>query len=286
MKIEFNDIKPFVRFIRYLPLTKASKFEPSYPYDVRMFYATDGIGTIVADGVKYRMQKGSVIFINSGIEYHLESPESQITYLAVNFDYTFANHNKEIPIRPVISSEFDSRQLLENITFTDASAFNKVLYFEQLPIIEKQLVSMLKEYSVRLSIYKLKLSSMMADVLVKCFRQTTIHNSLNDGNEIANKIITYIGLNFHKKLTNKEIAKEFNYHPNYISSLVKDYTGLPLHQYIKDIRVTKATDMLLIHNKSVSEVATDCGFYNSGHFIRCFKDIIGITPQQYRNYYL
>lgn len=44
--------------------------------------------------------------------------------------------------------------------------------------------------------------------------------------------------------------------------------------------------MLLIADKSISEVSADCGFYDSSHFIRCFKEIIGITPQQYRNYYL
>ena len=96
----------------------------------------------------------------------------------------------------------------------------------------------------------------------------------------------YIGQNFNKKLSNEEIAREFNYHPNYVSSLIRDYTGLPLHQYIKNIRVTKAADMLLIADKSITEVSADCGFYDSSHFIRCFKEIIGITPQQYRNYYL
>lgn len=286
MKIKFNAIKPYIRFVHFLTLNEKSKFEPSYPYDVRMFYAVDGDGIITANGIKYPMHKGSVIFINSGIKYHLETPENQVSYIAVNFDYTFANHKRHVPVKPANSADYDSRQLIENVTFSDASVFNKVLYLEYLPVIEKRLVSMEKEYSMRLSLYDLRLSSTMTDVLIKCFRQTTMHNSLTDGKELANKIITYIGQNFNKRLSNEEIAKVFNYHPNYVSSLIKDYTGIPLHQYIKNIRVTKAADMLLIADKSISEVSADCGFYDSSHFIRCFKDIIGITPQQYRNYYL
>ena len=286
MKVNFDIIKPYVRFVRNLSLTHMSKLEPSYPYDARLFYTTDGNGTILADGVEYSMQKGALISINSGVKYHLKTPKDYVTYIAVNFDFTFANSNKKIPIHPANSSEYNRHQLIENITFSDASFFNKVLYIEQLPIIKKHLISMEKEYSTRFCLYELRLSSLMTNILVKCFRQATIHASSTDEKELADKIVVYIARNFHKKLSNEDIAKKFNYHPNYISSLIRNYTGLPLHQYIKHIRINNAKDLLMLSNKSISEVATDCGFYDAGHFIRCFKDIIGITPQQYRNYYL
>ena len=286
MRIEFNNIKPYVRFVHKITLTKNSKFEHSYPYDARIFYTVDGNGTIIANGKKRHMKKGSIIFINSGNKYLLETPEDQVTYIAVNFDYTFANHNKNTPIQPAIYSSYDSRQLIDNTTFSNASVLNKDFYIEELPIIEKQLISMEKEYSTKLNFYELRLSSLITDILIKSIRYATTHNSLTDGKELSDKIVVYIMQNFNKKITNKEIAEKFNYHPNYVSSLIKDYTGLPLHQYIKNIRVTKTTDMLPIANKSISEIATNCGFYDSGHFIKCFKDIIGITPQQYRNYYL
>ncbi|MBE7045768.1 MAG: helix-turn-helix transcriptional regulator, partial [Ruminococcaceae bacterium] len=37
--------------------------------------------------------------------------------------------------------------------------------------------------------------------------------------------------------------------------------------------------------KSISEVAYLCGYYDTSHFIKSFRKIIGITPNEYRNKY-
>lgn len=286
MEILFNNIKPYVRFVRRYLVSTTSNTQPSLAYDARMFYTSAGEGVIKANGVKYQMKTGSVIIINSGVEYHLLVSEEPVNYIAINFDFTFANCNNKIPIVPATSDDYDSTKLLENINFFDADSFNRVTYIEYIPAIEKKLISMEKEFARKLNFYDLILSSAMTDVLVKCFRHTTMCHSFTDGNEVVNKIVTYIVENYNKNLTNKDIAKVFNYHPNYVSCLIKKYTRLSMHQYIKNIRVTKAADMLLIENKSIMQVANECGFFDSSHFIRSFKDVFGLTPQQYREYYL
>ena len=286
MEITFNTIKPFVRFVRHHTLLPKSNTQTTFPYDARLFYVEEGENIIKVNGVRYQMKTGSVIIINSGVEYYLETPKAPVTYIAINFDFTFANSNNIIPIIPATSYNYDSTKLIENIVFSDATAFNKVLFIEHMPAIEQRLISMEKEFTTKLSFYELRLSSAMTDILVKCFRQTTLHHSLTDGTEISNKIVTYIVKNYNKNLNNKDIAREFNYHPNYVSNLIKTYTGQPLHQYIKNIRVSEASNMLLNTNKSIMDISDACGFFDSSHFIRCFKSIAGVTPQQYRDYYL
>ena len=169
--------------------------------------------------------------------------------------------------------------------FSDSEELNQVLYIENIPSIEKKLISMEKEYLTKVNLYELKLSSSMTDILIKCLRHIKNNTFLSDNKELAVRIIKYISVNYDKKLTNIDIANHFNYHPNYISNLVKQYTGYPLNGYLNLVRTTKASEMLTFTDKSISEVAYSCGFYDASHFIKCFKKTIGITPQQYRNNY-
>ena len=180
---------------------------------------------------------------------------------------------------------YDSKNLINYVTFYDASKLNDVFYINEISFLEKKLISMEREYARKLNMYELKLSASMTDILIQCIRHAAFQAFETTEKDIVDKILNYLHENYNKILTNQEIAAHFHYLPNYINSLVKRYTGLPLHQYIKSIRITKAADMLTVNNKSIQEGATACGFYDSSHFIKCFKEMIGMTPKQYQNNY-
>ena len=285
MEITFNQIKPYLRFVRYMTIDSDLIYFPSVPYDARLFYTTDGSGIIEAGGIEYPMQKNSLIIINSGVEYHIKSSEKTVTYLSVNFDFTYGQVNQKTPIPPDFVKNYNSKKLINHVTFCDTVELNEVFYIKEMPAIEKKLVSMEKEYARKISMHELKLSADMIDVIINCLRFTTSQSMVENEKEVAAKIVNYLQENYSRNLTNKQIAKLFNYHPNYISNLIKKHTGLPLHQYIKNIRITKAADMLTVTDKCIGEVALECGFYDASHFIKSFKEIIGMTPMQYQNNY-
>lgn len=285
MEIMFDTIKPYLRFVRYLSLDSNSNFHPSTPYDARLFFTVDGNGSIEVNGKTYLMNRHSLIIINSGVNYHLKTPKSFVSYLSINFDYTYAQYVKKKPIAPDIIKNFNSKNLINHVTFSDITELNEVFYINEFPIVEKKLVSMVKEYNRKVNMYELKLTSYMLDVLIQCIRHNASQNMVVEEKENASKIANYLQENYNKTLSNQQIADLFHYHPNYISNLIKQYTGLPLHQYIKSIRVAKAADMLSVTSMSVQDIAIECGFYSSSHLIKCFKELIGMTPRQYQNYY-
>ena len=83
------------------------------------------------------------------------------------------------------------------------------------------------------------------------------------------------------KLTNKIIGENFNLHPNYISSIMKVYTGIPLHQYILKARISHSIDLISEKKYSLTEIAEKCGFSDIYHYSKSFKKIIGISPGAY-----
>ena len=53
--------------------------------------------------------------------------------------------------------------------------------------------------------------------------------------------------------------------------------------YFRKRQMQKAKDMLDNRDDmSISEIGMKCGFYDMSHFTRIFKQVVGITPSQYR----
>ena len=58
--------------------------------------------------------------------------------------------------------------------------------------------------------------------------------------------------------------------------------GKTLTEYINEIRVDKASAMLSNTDEKVIDIAIQCGYDNISYFIKRFKNVKGVTPQEYR----
>jgi len=69
---------------------------------------------------------------------------------------------------------------------------------------------------------------------------------------------------------------------SYFSALFKKYNGITPIDYIIQKRVQLSIEYIKSTDKSMTEIATICGFNNSTNFIKCFKKTTGRTPSDYR----
>ncbi|MDQ1855358.1 helix-turn-helix domain-containing protein [Chryseobacterium sp. WLY505] len=53
-------------------------------------------------------------------------------------------------------------------------------------------------------------------------------------------------------------------------------------EYLRKLKLNKSLE-LLSSSHSLTDIAMECGFSDQSHFIRCFKENIGITTLKYRN---
>ena len=101
--------------------------------------------------------------------------------------------------------------------------------------------------------------------------------------KIIPHVIDYIHHHYHEtNITNKDIAKKFNYHPYYLSQLIKKATGKTLHSYLLHYRIRVAKNYLLTTDWDIATVAWKSGFNSTAYFIKQFKLRIGQTPKQYQ----
>lgn len=98
----------------------------------------------------------------------------------------------------------------------------------------------------------------------------------------VNKIKQYISQNYADPITRHSIAKLIGVTPNYVSTLFKKATGIPLVGYITQFRIDKAKELLSDKSYKHTEIAEMVGFSSSFYFSKTFKKVTGITPTEYQ----
>ena len=83
-------------------------------------------------------------------------------------------------------------------------------------------------------------------------------------------------------VTVREVARRLNLSPDYLSDLLRSFTGLNTQQYIHEKLVDRAKVMLATTDMSVGEIAYQLGFQHPQSLSRLFKRKTQRTPQSYR----
>ena len=94
--------------------------------------------------------------------------------------------------------------------------------------------------------------------------------------------ITHIHNNFSNKLYARDLAGLTGYSVPYFEKFFKKHVGMTPSEYIMMYRLNFAGELLKETNKSITEIAHECGFNNVSFFIREFKKDYSVTPNKYR----
>lgn len=70
--------------------------------------------------------------------------------------------------------------------------------------------------------------------------------------------------------------------PQHICRIFKQCVRMRPSEYILNVRISHAKEMLLHTSHSISEIAYWCGFENNNYFWKKFRDITGYAPGEYR----
>ncbi len=279
--MKLSDIRPFVRYARYITLSNGESYPTSVAGDARLFFTLDGEGEIIAGGEKYNMEKGTLLILNSGIKYTIKTPEARVSYVALNFDYTDKNTDRKHPVMPHAEGDFLPDDIIEHIKFDDVPELSSILYLTGMHAISSRLEALTHEYIMNIIFHEIKITALFSEVLCDIVRAARSESALGGGGRL-DLIIGYIHDHYREPLTNEILGEHFGFHKNYISVMIKEYTGMPLHKYLNHVRVSHAIDMLSDTDASIADIAQECGFCDIYYFSRYFKRSVGISPTDYR----
>lgn len=101
-----------------------------------------------------------------------------------------------------------------------------------------------------------------------------------------NNVINYIEAHIADPLSLEDLASVCAFSPYHFHRIFKAVMLENVQQFIRRIRIEKACKLLLFHpERSISDIALDCGLQTSAHFSRVFRSMMGLTASEYRGRY-
>ena len=99
---------------------------------------------------------------------------------------------------------------------------------------------------------------------------------------VVQKIIQYLKANYSQHISLDGIAQNMYLSPVYISKIFKEKTGDSPINYLIQIRLAKAKEMLEENRGSIRAIAAQVGYDDVYHFSTLFKKYYGVSPLYYR----
>jgi len=99
---------------------------------------------------------------------------------------------------------------------------------------------------------------------------------------LVDSIVQYLQEHFCDNISTTTLSERFGLSSNYITNLLKQELGIRYNDYITQLRMEYAKELLLSTNKSVKNITMDCGYYSQSHFTKLFVEKEGCTPLEYR----
>lgn len=104
----------------------------------------------------------------------------------------------------------------------------------------------------------------------------------NQNVELINQIKSYIQEHYTEPLTLDIISDEFHISRSYFSKLFKDQMNTTFLNYLNEIRIEKASALLIESKDNIVDIAEKTGYLNKQNIIRAFKKYYNMTPTEYR----
>ncbi len=141
------------------------------------------------------------------------------------------------------------------------------------------------QYNVSRATDQLKVKALMMLLLSELSEQQLLSREANLPDpkvEALKQVLTYISEHYMEHIYIKELADLMGLNEQYFSRFFKRAIGKTPVEYINEVRIRRAVELLKESNDSVLEVAMASGFGNVGHFIEVFKRTTGMKPLEFR----
>lgn len=242
-------------------------------YEIEFFIS--GSRNMTINHSIYNCRKGTVIFIATGElhkGYPVENNPVPVELVNIYFTEKYLEQFFEIYGKEQFLSFFQNHSI--------SVPQGRREYLEEL------LEKMIDEFKGVDELSKNVLNSYFNELLT--FLVRCKNNSAGDMLEYDenNKVIAdaaeYIYFNFDKDITLEDIAERCNMSKTHFSKRFKAVTGFGYKEYLISVRIKEACELLLNTDKSITEVAFECGFNDSNYFGDAFRKAKGVSPHKYR----
>ncbi len=259
--------------------------KPHHHAFIEIVYFKEGTGTHTINGTTYNICNGCIFIMNTNvlheyIPYEADGKKISVKNLIFFSDFlgnfssdNFLNEIYEYLFGKKLTQKLDYIYIDKDVNRDFSTLFN---------VVENEL-----QYGE--DHYLDAVKHCLLAILIKIFR---LHEHLSDSKSISlvNKkmiddSVSYITKHYNEEIVISELAKQVAFSYYYFITLFKNYTGMAPKKFIQKTRIEKAKEMLINTDDSVQSILENVGYTVPKHFFKLFKEIVGLSPLEYRKKY-
>ena len=103
-----------------------------------------------------------------------------------------------------------------------------------------------------------------------------------DNSYVIDYTLQRLSVGYCTNLHIEDIAKELRISPSFLAKKFKEQVGISPHQFLLQLRLKKAKELLIESTLEISEIAYECGFTHQSHLTRHFTKHVGTPPSKFR----
>lgn len=285
MEIKFGGIKENGREIYLLRATevtvdKGKRMIREHRHSrFEIVHFRKGSGIYVVNGKNYSIKQGDVFVFSSNEQHCITEIHQPLEFVNIHFEPKFFWGSSQ--------EGFSSG----DIFFNHAKDFccrldRKSVEKEKIIIL---IEGIFEELHCKRAEYKMMARSLLTNIIVILIRnfgysEAKINSAKNSSSVRAvKKAMDYIYHNLTEQITLDDIAKAVGMSRSHFSTVFKATLGVTLWDYICEKRIELVMRKLEQEtDKSMLEIALECGFNNTANFNKAFKKQTGRTPREYK----
>lgn len=244
-----------------------------------LVYVYEGKGTFFIDKNLYEKKPGD-LFIIPGNTVHRAIPEESAPIVSTAIFFS--------PALAIMETYDETYSLLNCFDIARKHKIHKIELSDLHRIIIEQAIQSIYEESVQQqegfrSAMRLELGRLLLHInryLSERFIKMPLEKRM--GPSWIKKAISEIDAHPERQKSLTEFSKSSLVSQAHFSRVFKQYTGMNLTEYVSAKRISRAKELLMETDESVSSIAERCGFASIPHFHRTFKLLTNSTPSAYR----
>lgn len=233
--------------------------------EYQLIYITNGKGVFESGNCKKEIREGSLILLFPE-ERHRYKPDEETGWNEywVGFKGSFA-------INAIKKNFFDKSQPVFHIGFNE-----KIINL---------FIDIIQTSKEEKSGYQPVISGAIIYLLGLMYSAKK-QNNIKDNDAVqlcVDKARVIIRSKIYEKISFEELAEELEVSYSWFRKVFKKYTGLAPGQYLIQLKIQKAKELLGEKSVSIKEVAYKLQFESALYFSKLFKEKVGVSPIAYKN---
>ena len=266
-----------------ITIAKVDKFYNQWHFhpEIELIYIHKGRGTRFIGNDVHRFEKDELCLVGSNLahmwrcdpEYFTEGSKLKLDVTVIYFNHDF------------LGDKFFNIPELKNIDSLLQKAQQGIKIKGSTKLQVKELIAKLSKAT------GLERITTLLTILEKIAfsKEREYINTINNPGKIElaeadrlNKVFQYISDNFQRKITLDEIASVANLSAKAFCRYFKSKTRKTLSDFLLEVKVAHACNLILEKDISINQVCYDSGFNNLSNFNRYFKKLMNKTPLEFK----